>query len=98
MSIVIYSKQQGVFLGAAMGMGFWSKIDAVGQSQACTFESKEEAKAISKNWDIAPPSAMQFIEVNTQDKDYATISECMAAGMDGWFPDGDAKPTDSTIN
>ena len=87
--IVIYSETDGVYLGSAMGMGFWSKLDPVGQSEACTFPSVAEAKEYVQSWGCEAPEDIDYREVEVLgDKQgfYATISEIVAAGMDGWFP------------
>ncbi len=37
---VLYLPEWGVYLDNAMGLGFWSKEDPVGQTHACTFASE----------------------------------------------------------
>lgn len=36
---VIFSESAGVFLGAFLGLGFWSKLDAAGQFTAPVFST-----------------------------------------------------------
>lgn len=83
---LIYSKDWGVYLGSCMGLGFWSKLDPVGQSEACVFENHKQANEHMKSWDSQPPSDTCLLEVNTQNGQYATLAECMMAGVEHWNP------------
>ena len=84
---VIYDLNFGVYLGACMGLGFWSLLDAAGQDMACVFESKDDAQNHVDSWD-SKPTAMSFIPVETKDPVYASISECVSAGIPAWGADG----------
>ena len=81
---VIHSVEWGVYLGSAMGLGFWSKLDSVGQEEACTFKSKEEAQKHIDTWDSKPPSDTTFIEIETKDEFYASMKECSVVGIEHW--------------
>lgn len=48
---VITHPQMGVYLGNCMGLGFWSKMDTVGQNAAVTFASVTSAEAHISSWD-----------------------------------------------
>lgn len=49
--VVITHPEFGVYLGSAMGMGFWSQIDSAGQQEAVTFSNIDDAKAHIRSWD-----------------------------------------------
>ena len=40
---VIYHEKDGVYLGSALGLAFFSAIDPVGQSEAAAFRYRDEA-------------------------------------------------------
>ena len=87
--VVIYSEELGVYLGACMGLGFWSKLDPVGQEFACTFESAEQATKVVGAWD-SPVENLRYIHVETAEETYASVSEVETAGLPGWNPHADA--------
>ncbi len=91
---VLYSPEQGVYLGNAMGLGFWSKWDPVGQTHACTFASEADAIAHARTW---PPPLNGDIGVlahevqcagpiETGGACFASVAEVQAAGLPGWDP------------
>lgn len=74
----------GIYLGSALGMGFWSKIDPVDQPSAVTFPSAEEALAHAKTWDVTGENR-NTCEVDIDDGDhYATRDSCARAGLETW--------------
>lgn len=86
---VLYSEEIGVYLGSCMGMGFWSKLDPAGQDSACCFDSSDEVKQFIQlclEMDITVPKDARTVDVLTEHPDYATIQECVAAGLPGWDP------------
>lgn len=84
-SVVIYSKRDGIYIGSALGLGFWSNIDPVGQLSACTFESESIAREyISECKNSFNQSDLQFIEVEPDEGRYATVVACVKAGLPGW--------------
>lgn len=48
---VLYHDEMGIYLGSCMGLGFWTKLDPVGQNEAVTFESSEQALKHASTWD-----------------------------------------------
>ncbi|OIQ68085.1 hypothetical protein GALL_503270 [mine drainage metagenome] len=68
-----------------MGMGFWSKLDAVGQPSACTFESAEQARQHMQSWDNGQPPGVRFVEVIPDDGTYASMHACVRAGLPAWL-------------
>jgi len=35
---VLYNEEMGIYLGSCMGMGFWTKLDSVGQDAVVVFD------------------------------------------------------------
>ncbi|WP_371436218.1 hypothetical protein [Polaromonas sp.] len=85
MAVVITHPEMGIYLGNCMGLGFWSKIDAVGQPSAVTFVSKEDATEFMKTWDGGVPEGVDFKEVVPADGGFASIAACVAAGLEPWL-------------
>jgi len=84
MAVVIYSEENGVYLGSAMGMGFWSKLDPVGQPAAATFEDEAEAETHMASWDSGRPDGVRLVKVDADQGTYASIAACVRAGLPGW--------------
>lgn len=87
MAFVIFSNEDGVFLGSCLGMGFWSKLDPVGQPSAVTFESVEAAEEYIATWESGRPANIAFVPVVPDSEGYASIAACVAAGLPGWLDD-----------
>ncbi len=86
---VLTHEEMGIFLGMALGMGFWSKIDPVGQPSACAFDTKDEALYFAKETHPRSFQEIKAVEVDTgSDPGYVTIAECVAAGLPEWKPEG----------
>lgn len=83
---LIYSEECGIYLGNCMGLGFWSKLDPVGQNAACTFSSLKDAADHVFSWEGGPPKDWVVTGVYVKDPPYATIEECKAMGLPGWDP------------
>ncbi len=88
--IVIYTRGYGIYLGSALGLGFWSKLDPVGQDSAVTFESIRGAKRAISHWEDKP-TGIQYKQVcaDITKKDsscYASIEACVRSGLPGWDP------------
>jgi hypothetical protein len=77
------SETAGAYLGECMGLGFWTKIDHVDQSEAWTWESKEEAEGFNADHGI---EGSRIVPVEVASPPYATIDECVAAGAERWEP------------
>lgn len=87
MAVVIYSDKDGVFLGVALGLAFWSKLDPVGQTSAATFESETQAEEFMATWDLGRPADARCVPVVPDDGEHASIAACVRAGLPGWNPD-----------
>lgn len=83
---VLFQKDWGIYLGGCMGLGFWSKLEGAGQTSACVFTDPAQAHAHVATWDSAPPDDYQVLPVETKDDYYATMDECVAAGLPAWTP------------
>lgn len=81
---VLYSPTLGIYIGESLGLGFWSELDPVGQGAAVTFPDEDAARAHAAGWlhevaDVEPRPVL--VEAGCG---YATVDECMAAGLPGW--------------
>ncbi len=91
--VVIYSEKYGVFLGAAMGMAFWSNLDTAGQVAAPTFEDKAQAYSFLSKWGPQALDALGEIRIVPVVPDLigdnrppaASIQACVHAGLPGWL-------------
>jgi len=86
---VIVHRDDGIYLGNALGLGFFSKLDPVGQNQAVAFDSIQAATEHLSSWAIAEASDMQayqFVEVLLNSNGCATIEACVKAGLESWGP------------
>lgn len=88
---VIYSERDGVYLGSSLGLGFWSKLDPVGQDCAVTFKSTMEAIRFMATWDASVE--LDGVRVVAVEADYvahgiayASIARCVEAGLPSWDP------------
>ena len=90
---VIYHPADGVYLGNCLGLGFWSNLDPVGQPAAATFASEKEVQEHIHSWEANPDYPQQtlpdlrIVPVAVKESGFATIEECMAAGLPAWTPD-----------
>jgi hypothetical protein len=83
MRYVLYSKEYGVYLGACMGFGFWSKLDAAGQTHAVVFDNPTQVREVVLSWDEMPPDWVAM-PVMCERPDYASSMECAQSGLPGW--------------
>lgn len=81
---VLVSPEMGIYLGNCLGLGFWSKLDPVGQPSAVTFESDADAIGHAQSWDGGVPEGLTSREVEADDGIYASVAACVAAGLEGW--------------
>lgn len=87
--VVIVEKDLGIYLGSFWGMGFWSKLDPVGQPSATCFENKEEAMKHIASWgpsDVKRDYTFHEVELTERHGQalYASIASCVKAGLEGW--------------
>lgn len=86
---VLVHDEMGIYIGSGLGMGFWSKLDPVGQPCAVTFPSPEAAMEFAATWDSQLQN-LKTVEVDIDDGDhYATRESCKRAGLETWTLDTD---------
>lgn len=79
--IVIVHPEWGVYLGNAMGLGFWSLLDSAGQFAAAILAGEAEAEAHIRSWDENnTPSAYQLVPVAAGGR-WASVAELRTAGL-----------------
>lgn len=83
--LVIYTEDEGVYLGSCLGLGFWSKLDPVGQQSAVTFENAEEVAIHIQNWPDDQKVKLRLVEVIPDLDGYASIQAIVHAGLPGWL-------------
>jgi hypothetical protein len=84
MASVIVHPEFGIFLGTALGLAFWSKIDPVGQPCAPTFANMDQAQELISAWTGEPLTGWALHEVIPDDGTYASVMACAAAGLEPW--------------
>lgn len=77
---VLYSLEEGVFLGHALGLAFFSNSDTAGQTAAPTFANAEEAAEL-----LALLGPLELMPVMADQGEYASMAACVAAGLPGWL-------------
>lgn len=83
--VVIVHPEWGIYLGSFIGLGFFSNIDCVDQTQAATFLSEADARSYIATWDEnGDPDKFTYSPVQTAHAQYATIEELDAAGLSQW--------------
>ena len=81
----LYTEDKGIFLGMCLGLGFWSKLYPAGQDHAPTCLTRESAELMRKDLQL-PQDTTRILMLHTKDSTYATIEECVAAGVERWDP------------
>ena len=85
MTVVLVHPDWGIYLGGALGLAFWSKIDPVGQDAACAFPDAEQAQRFVSEcgWDMQPIyTVVVAADIEGQ---WASMASCMMAGLPGWM-------------
>jgi hypothetical protein len=90
---VLSHTEMGVFLGECLGLGFWSKLDPVGQDSAATFEFVAEAHNlialhVERSTDLRSQD-FAITEVAVDNGAWASMSEVVRVGLPAWNPLGD---------
>ncbi len=78
---IIHHPEEGVFVGSALGLLFFSLCEWAGQTSICVFKSEEEAWELFKL--VKLPFAHDTYQVSplqTLSPDEATITDLLAAG------------------
>jgi hypothetical protein len=80
---IIHSKTEGVFLKSAFDLFFFSCVPTI-YEKATTFTDELDAKDfIQRCGAVEFPTDLEFLTVDT-DANYATMDECIAAGVKPW--------------
>ena len=83
--VVIFSESNGVFLGTALGLGFWSKLESLDLRCAVTFGSELNARDFMSGWLMPPPDDVTIVPVEADmDGRGASVDACVRAGLPGW--------------
>lgn len=82
MRVIIIHPEAGIFLGACMGLGFWSKLDPAGQVEAVTFPDETEAKRYLDSWP-EQPTGLEVRSVQA-DGEYISMVSLIKQGFEGW--------------
>lgn len=85
MAYVIQDPELGIYIGSCMGLGFWTKVDPIGQPSVVTFGSIQDAEDYMQTWECGRPENITFHEVEPDDGVYASIQACVNAGLEGWL-------------
>lgn len=82
MRTVIVHENDGIFVGQAMGLAFFTKLDAAGQATVATFLDEADARDFVSTWEPqVDGDAFTYAEVDV-DRDFAEIHELCAAGLE----------------
>jgi len=84
MKYVITHPERGIYVGNAMGLGFWSLWDAAGQDCAVVFDTERDARDHVASWESGgDPDAYGYAGVPlSPEARYATVGELREAGLD----------------
>lgn len=98
-AVVLYSETDGVYLGCFGPLGFWSKLDPMGQDGALTFDNEVKARAHMERWDalstcirtsgdvsMPSPDDLRMVPVIADCGKFASIASCVDAGLPAWNP------------
>lgn len=81
--VVITHSEDGIFVGHAMGLGFWSLHESAGQDCVVAFDDEAQARAQVRSWSRRHKiKDYGFVEVETENATFATIPELTAAGLE----------------
>ena len=81
---VITHSDHGIYVGSALGLGFWSNMSAAGQNTVPTFDTETDAREHVESWsDDNIPDDYGYAPVEVDDDTtFATISQLRAAGLE----------------
>lgn len=82
MRTVIVHDMMGIFLGVALGLGFWSLLEPAGQVAAVCFDSEEDARNFVSLWEVkTDPDIFRYVSVESENGEWASISELIKGGL-----------------
>ena len=74
-------RDEGVFIGAFMGITFWSLWDTAGQPKVAVFASEEQARQFFAPVGEEYVAGLKFVKVLTALDRYASADELEEAGV-----------------
>jgi hypothetical protein len=78
--VVITHLSDGIYVGQALGLAFWTLIDAAGQAEVVTFTDEAEAREHVASWDKRNnPATYGYVAVSAGR--YAGVEALAAAGL-----------------
>jgi hypothetical protein len=81
-----YHEEMGVYLGEFLGLGFWTLLDPAGLPVAVTFKNPAEIRDyFTRAKDPLPDIHAVPVQASIQGA-YATVQDCIQAGLPGWCP------------
>lgn len=87
MAVFISRPDFGLYVGHALGFGFWSLLDTAGQDCAVTFPDKQAAIDHINSWDNPPDTSdFSFHEVNDHSAGFVARSKLQDLGLDDLWP------------
>ena len=84
--VIILSASKGVYLGSAMGLGFWTKLEDLGLDEAITFADEAQAMTHMQTWESWAELEKDFTfpGVHRTKDGFADHAACVAAGAPPW--------------
>lgn len=87
MAVLISRPEFGIYVGHALGFGFWSLLDTAGQEDAVTFPTEQDARDHIKSWDNPPDmSEFSFPEVDDEGRGSIKFTQLGEIGMSHLWP------------
>lgn len=89
MRYLIVHKTDGILLGHCLGFAFFSKLDPVGQDEACTFTDVKQATDFLSLFHSIQDGNNKFqdytfVPVVPSIGNYASVEDCVKAGQEPW--------------
>lgn len=81
MAFVINHPENGVFVGTALGLAFWTALDCAGQESVCAFRTEDDAREFLKEVLGAETAEGASVVETGPDRRYATAEDLLAAGL-----------------
>lgn len=88
MAILITRPDFGIYVGHALGFGFWSLLDTAGQDCAVTFPDEAAARDHISSWDNPPDTSdFTFHVVDDAGAGCVTRGNLIDLGLQDLWPD-----------
>lgn len=80
--LVAVHPTDGIFVGVALGLAFFSLVEDAGQESVPVFDTAKEADDYFATWPRFNRSDMRYVEVEVAGAHQATYEELCAAGLE----------------